>query len=414
VAKSTFEKFFHKQKISNYSMSITTLKLKPNEERRLLAGHLWIYSNEVDVAATPLKNFKLGELVKIVSARDQELGLGYINPKNLLCVRLLTRKVGEKINADFFATRIESALILRERCFQKPFYRLLFAESDFLPGLIVDRFADILVAQITTAGLENLKSEIITALKKTLNPKTIILRNDSKARENEGLTLYTEVVYGEAPDLIYLEENGAQFHAPTLVGQKTGWFFDQRQNRASVLKYVAGKKILDAFSYLGGFGITAAVHGANEVLCIDASEKATDLIKENASLNHVAERVKTINADVAETLKSLARCGETFDLVVLDPPAFIKKQKDFKTGSIAYQNLQELALQLLPAHGLLATFSCSMHMSRDDLLDAVRKASLKIKRPIHIIEELHQAQDHPIHPAIYETNYLKGFILEVL
>jgi len=227
------------------------------------------------------------------------------------------------------------------------------------------------------------------------------------------LPLEVEIAHGILPPTINVVENGLQFVMEIEHGQKTGWFFDQRVNRAAIWRYVKNKRVLDVFSYVGAFGVGAATHGATEVICIDSSEKALALIHENAALNNVASLVQTKAADAFAALKQLAESKELFDVIILDPPAFIKKQKDLKMGTEAYLRLHELALKILAPHGILCTTSCSLHFTRDLLLDVVRKAALHSKRETRILEQLHQAPDHPMHPAIAETNYLKGFCIAV-
>lgn len=391
-------------------MRLEALYLKRNEERRLLAGHLWIYSNEIDTVKSPLKNFQPGDLVEVISAQGKKLGISYLNPKTLLAARFLTKK-HNAIDLDFFLERIGNALKFRELCFSKPYYRLVFGESDYLPGLVVDRFNDILVVQITTWGMERLQDKIIAALVKLLNPTTILLRNDTPIRELEGLKLYTATAHGASKNIASLIENDVKFKAPILEGQKTGWFYDQRQNRLASSKYVSGKRVLDLYSYIGSFGIEAAVFGASEVCCIDSSAKAIALAKENAELNGVSTKVHCLENDAEKAMSQFKQNREYFDVIALDPPALIKKSKDIVAGSKFYQRLQELALQLLTKSGILVTTSCSMHLNRDAFLSIIRKASLSVDRKVSILEELHQAQDHPIHLAIPETNYLKGFII---
>ncbi|MBU0744271.1 MAG: class I SAM-dependent rRNA methyltransferase [Gammaproteobacteria bacterium] len=391
-----------------------TLFLRKNEERRLLAGHLWIYSNEVDTKLSPLKSFSPGELVEIRTAFNKVLGLGYINPNTLLCARLLTSNKHEQIDTDFFITRIKQALIRREMCFAKPFYRLIFSESDQLPGLIVDRFDNVLVVQLNTAGTENLKDKIVEALIHTLNPEAILLRNNSHIRTTENLPSSIETAYGEPPEQVTLEENGVLFSAAIKTGQKTGWFYDQNYNRSRLATYVKNKNVLDVFSYSGGFGITAAASGAAAVTCIDSSENALEQLQQNADLNDVSDKITTICDDAFSALKNLQNNVKLFEVIVLDPPAFIKRQKDIPAGVDAYLRLHRAAMRILQPHGILLTTSCSLHLSRDMLLDVLRQAMIKEKREMVIFEQLHQSPDHPVHPAIMETNYLKGFIAQVL
>jgi 23S rRNA (cytosine1962-C5)-methyltransferase len=392
-------------------MNLPKIQLKKDEERRLLAGHLWIYSNEIDTNATPLKQFKPGELVTITNANFKKLGIGYINPNNLLCVRVLTRNSEQIIDQGFFNQRILNALALRERYFAKPYYRLVFGESDYLPGLIVDRYAETLVVQINTAGMEQLKPLIIEALLTTIKPQHILLRNDSESRLLEGLTTYIEPAFSQPPEMIELEENGIKFNAPIYSGQKTGWFYDHRYNRSRLMDYVKDKRVLDVCSYIGGWGVTAANFGAETVTCIDSSVKSLELAIANARKNKLAEKIQIMADDAFDAMLQLIDSQEQFDVIILDPPAFIKKRKDMSNGLKAYERLNRLALRLLAPNGILFTSSCSMHLSRDDLLNIVRKAGLSTEKNITIVEQLHQAQDHPIHPAIKETEYLKGFVV---
>lgn len=393
---------------------MNSITLKKNEERRLLAGHLWVYSNEIDTKISPLKNFQPGELVTIKTSHNQSLGVGYINPNTLLCARLLTHNSNEKIDCAFFIARIKQALALRELCFDKPFYRLIFSESDQLPGLVVDRFDDVLVVQINTAGMENLKELIVEALVQVIKPNAILWHNKSSVRTTENLPVYIEAAYGNPPEQVELEENNIRFVAAIKEGQKTGWFYDQRNNRARLIPYVKNKNILDVFSYSGSFGINAAVHGAQNITCVDASEFALNQIKQNAKLNNISTKIETICADAFQALKDLHKTQKSFDTIILDPPAFIKRRKDIETGVNAYLRLHRLALKILRPAGILVTTSCSLHLSRDMLLDALRQATLQEKRSAIIIEQLHQAQDHPVHPTISETDYLKGFIAKIL
>jgi len=400
------------QEIIKYMKLYSNLYLKSREEKRLLAGHLWVYSNEIDTKKSPLARFKVGELVVIKSSNDRSLGIGYINPHNLLCARLLTKNE-QLIDKSFFEQRIRQALILRECCFKQPFYRLVFGESDYLPGLIVDRFEDNLVVQITTWGMESFKPIIVDVLVSIFSPKSILLRNDSSGRELEGLPLNVEVAYGEPPQEIIMEENNSKFYLSLLTGQKTGWFYDQKLNRSRLKDYVNNKTVLDVCSYLGGWGIQAANFGARKVCCVDSSELAVNYIKRNIELNNLTSCVEAVRDDAFEALKKLLAQQNKFEVIILDPPAFIKKSKDLMNGVNAYLRLHELALRLLESNGILFTCSCSMHLSRNALLDIIRKAGLASKTSPRIVEQLHQAQDHPIHPAIAETEYLKGFVVAV-
>ena len=316
-------------------MSFPVLVLKPQADRRLKLGHLWIYSNEVDVEKSPLKSFGMGQQALVTAHNGKPLGIALINPNGLICGRLVSRDEKLPLNKSLLVHRIKQSLALRELAFDEPFYRLIYGDADLLPGLVVDRFGDYLVVQIAGAGMELVKDEIVAALVQVLNPVGVLLSNEHSARVLEELPEYTEVAYGEVPDKVELVENNTRFLAPLQGGQKTGWFYDHRMNRAQLQQYVQGKRVLDVFSYIGGWGIQAAVAGAREVYCVDASEAAVDAVLENAQLNGVEDRVAGIQGKAIDVLKELIAADERFDVVVLDPPAFIKKSKDQKAGEAA-------------------------------------------------------------------------------
>lgn len=394
-------------------MSYPVLVLKPQADRRLKLGHLWIYSNEVDVEKSPLKSFGVGEQALVTTHSGKPLGIALINPNSLICGRLVSRDEKHPLNKSLLVHRIKQALALREMAFDEPFYRLVYGDADLLPGLVVDRFGDYLVVQIAGAGMELVKDEIVAALVQVLDPTGILLSNEHSARVLEGLPEYSEVVYGDVPEKVELVENNTRFLAPVHGGQKTGWFYDHRMNRAQLQQYVQGKRVLDVFSYIGGWGIQAAVAGASEVYCVDASDAAIDAVLENAHLNGVADRVAGIQGKAIEVLKELIANDERFDVVVLDPPAFIKKRKDQKAGEAAYRHINELGMRLLGRDGLLVSASCSMHLGKDTLLEIVRAAGRHLDRHVQIIGQGGQGPDHPVHPAIPETDYLKAVFARV-
>ncbi len=389
------------------------LVLKSQADRRLKLGHLWIYSNEVDVERSPLKSFAPGQQVSVVASNGKFLGLALMNPQGLICARLVSRDEKYPLNKSLLVHRIKQSLALREMAFSAPYYRLIFGDADLLPGLVVDRFGDYLVVQIASSGMELLKDDIVAALVQTLKPRGILLSNDHSARALENLPEYAQVAYGEVPDEVELSENGARFMAPIAGGQKTGWFYDHRINRAQLNTYVRDKRVLDVFSYIGGWGVQAAVAGAREVVCVDVSEAALAGVAHNAALNGVAERVQTLHGKAIDVLKQLVAAGETFDVVVLDPPAFIKRRKDQKAGEAAYRHINELGMRLLGRDGLLVAASCSMHLPRETLTEIVRGAGRHLDRHVQIIGQGGQGPDHPVHPAIAETDYLKAVFARV-
>lgn len=389
------------------------LRLNKNAERRLKAGHLWIYSNEVDVKETPLKNFTGGESAIVEESNGRALGVAYVNPHSLICARIMSRDPSMRLDRSLFIHRFNQALALRERLFNTPFYRLVHGEGDLLPGLVVDRFGDILVVQLNTAGMQGMSEEIVDALDKVLKPSAIVFRNDTGGRRQEGLEAQVEVVKGELPDEVLIEENGVHFVVPVLNGQKTGWFFDHRANREWLNRHVAGKRVLDVFSYVGGWGVQAAASGASDVLCVDSSGPALEQVARNAALNGVHEQVAIAEADAFDALAALKADGEQFDVVVLDPPAFIKKRKDIPNGERAYARLNREAMRLLGRDGLLLSASCSMHLAPERLVDVVRGSVRHQDRHGQILFQGHQGPDHPVHPAIAETAYLKALGVRV-
>ncbi len=395
---------------------LPALRLKRNEDRRLHAGHLWIFSNEVDTQQTPLAKFKAGELVRVLAHNDRALGLAYVNPQSLISARML--ETWKLPDAAWLAARIRAALSLRERLYPKPYYRLVYGESDGLPGLVIDRYGSACVVQIGTAGMEKLKSQIQQALEQVLGCEALLFKNDSSAREMEGLPSYVEAATGKLDALGQVVEDGLEFQAPLAEGQKTGWFFDQAANRRSLVKYVRqGARMLDVFSYVGAWGVRAAHSGAREVLCVDSSAAALELAAANAQRNRINERngcnLTTVRGDAFDVLEDLAKKGSRFDVVVIDPPAFAKRKKELPKALAAYKRLNHLAMQVIAADGILVSCSCSHHVSPEDLQDAIAKAARAADKHLQILEAGGQAPDHPVHPAIPETRYLKAYFCRV-
>ncbi|QIB49779.1 class I SAM-dependent rRNA methyltransferase [Pseudomonas sp. OIL-1] len=395
-------------------MNLPSLRLKSNSDRRIKGGHLWVFSNEVDTAQTPLTVLESGQEVRIETSTGKFLGLATVSPNNLICARLHSRDASAPLDKSLLVHRFKIALSLREKLFDKPFYRLVYGDSDLLPGLVVDRFADYLVVQIATPGMERVREAIIEALVQVFKPAGILFKNDGAARAAEGLPSVVEAVHGEMPERVALEENGVHFEAPVWTGQKTGWFYDHRMNRARLQPYVAGKRVLDLYSYIGGWGVQAAAFGASEVMCVDSSAPALDLVEHNASLNGVADRMAVVEGDVMDALRELKSGGEKFDVVIADPPAFIKKRKDIRNGEAAYRRLNEQAMRLLNKDGILVSASCSMHLAEDRLRDTLLAGSRHLDRHLIIAERGFQGPDHPLHPAIPETGYIKAFFCRVL
>ncbi len=389
---------------------LPVLRLKRNEDRRLHAGHLWIFSNEVDTSQTPLPRFKAGELVRVLAHNDRALGLAYVNPKSLIAARVLeTWKIPDTA---WLAARIRAAMTLRDRLYPKPYYRLVYGESDGLPGLVVDRYGSSCVVQIGTAGMEQLKPQIQQALSQVLGCDALLFKNDSAAREMEGLPSYVEAAKGAFDKPAWVIEDDLEFQAPLAEGQKTGWFFDQAANRRALSKYVRpGSRVLDVFSYVGAWGIRAAHLGASEVTCVDSSAAALELAAANAERNRV--KLVTRKGDAFDVLEEFAQRGARFDVVIIDPPAFAKRKKDLPKALAAYKRLNQLAMQVTAAEGILVSCSCSYHVSAEELQDAIAKAARGADKHVQILEMGGQAPDHPVHPAIPETRYLKAYFCRV-
>jgi len=382
------------------------LRLKPNEERRLRAGHLWVYSNEIDTERTPLKILPAGALCRVVDSRSNPLGTAYVNPHALLCARLLTGQGDAEIDAGWFGRRLRAAAALRERLYAQPYYRLVHGEADGLPGLVIDRYGDVFVVQIGTAGMENLKAQLLDSLQAEFKPRGVVLRNDTAAREAESLPLYVEDI-GAVPQTVVIDEAGVRFEVAMHGGQKTGWFYDQRDNRDRLGRYARDGRVLDVFSYVGSWALRAHGFGAKEVSCIDSSALALEAAGHNAQLNGAA--LELLQGQALEVLKQLAADGRRFELVIVDPPALIKRKKDHEEGLSLYSRLNRAALNLLTPGGFLVSCSCSYHLEPAELQRLLLRESRASGRRLQILEQGGQGPDHPVHPAIPETRYLKAY-----
>jgi len=392
--------------------SARVLRLKRGEERRLAAGHVWVFSNEIDTGSTPLTAFAPGVVAQVRTQRDAFVGYACVNPHALICARIVSRDEARPVDAALIERRLRAALALRERLASAPYYRWVFGESDQLPGLVLDRYGDVIVGQIATAGMEALRDEVAAAVRAVLAPAVLFWKNDSAARELEHLPQVAEAAFGAVPGNIEVTEGGLSFTAPLAAGQKTGWFYDQTANRARLARYIpAGARVLDVCSYVGAWAVTALAHGAARAHCVDASQAALDFARLNAARNGTA--VEVMCADAFEALQTLGEQGERFELVILDPPAFIKRKKDIPQGQAAYRKLNQLALGLLADEGLLVSCSCSYHLAAEELLNAIQSAARRSGRFVQILEAGGQSPDHPVHPAIPETRYLKAFFCRV-
>lgn len=384
-----------------------TVKLKNKEERRILRGHPWVFSNELQNIPAELSP---GELVDVLDHQGRFIGRGYINPHTLIAVRILTRKQ-EDIDAGFFRRRISSARSLREMLGFGDSFRAVFGEGDGLPGLIVDKYADTLVVQSSTAGIDGLLGIIIAALKEVYSPQSIVLRNDTASRGIEGLTQEQRVIHGTAAGPVLIEESGLKYTVDVLEGQKTGFFFDQRENRQALKDYVRGKRTLDCFCYVGAWSLNAARFGASEVIGLDSSQKAVDLATANAVLNGLSAQF--IVVDVFEELRKLEKQHERFNCIILDPPAFVKSRAKIREGLKGYKEINLRAMKLLEPGGALVTCSCSHHVDQDLFKEMLIDAAYSAGRQARLLEMRSQARDHPVLLAARETQYLKCAILVI-
>lgn len=376
---------------------------------RILAGHLWIFSNEL---STSPKDFEPGVIVEVYDNRDTFLGIGYINPHSLISIRLLTRE-REKINADFFRKRINSALDYRRRFLSDMnSYRAVYSEGDFLPGLVVDKYADCLVVQFLTLGMEKMKDAIIEILDETFAPSVIVLRNDSQSRRLEGLPLEKKIVKGSLASLPLIKEGGVVIEVDPMSGQKTGFFLDQRENRLRLSSYITKGKGLDLFCYSGAWALQLAKNGAF-VTCVDDSESAISLARKNFQLNNLLSNSDFIKDDVFEFLKREVSSGNEYDFIVLDPPAFVKSRAKIKEALRGYREINAMAMRLVKRGGILATSSCSYHIERTVFLDILRDAARDSGRTVRLLEYRSQGSDHPILLSVPETEYLKCAFLEL-
>ena len=383
--------------------------LKPHEETRILEGHPWIFRNEV---ASFEGEIISGGIVDVYSSRDIFIGRGYLNFASKILIRVLTYDIDEVIDEAFFERRITSAINMRKDIRGNNSCRLIFSEADYLPGLIVDRYGDYVVIEISTLGMDLWREVIVKVIRKLLNPLGIYERSDNSSRKKEGLEPVLGFVGEKFDTNIVIEENGFKMNVDLANGQKTGYFLDQTENRANIKNYVAGKKVLDCFSHTGAFGIHAAGFGAREVTSVEISHLAVEKIKENIALNGF-NNIKVIEDDAFNYLDEAYNSGDRFDVVILDPPAFTKAKDTVKQAYLGYQKINTLGLKMLNPGGYLITFSCSGNMTADLFLEMLKNASRKAKKQVQLIEYRMQTKDHPMLLANMETLYLKCAVIRV-
>jgi 23S rRNA (cytosine1962-C5)-methyltransferase len=383
------------------------IRLLPGAHTRIAHGHPWVFSNEVTM--TPeAKRIERGAVVRIVGDDGRDFGAAFFNPHSLICARLLAAGGGEEIGRPFIEERLKKALALRQALYAEPYYRLVHAEADGLPGLIVDRLGEVVVCQLNSAGIDRLAEPLLAALTDILDARTVVLRNDTGARELEGLTREVRCEGVPLTGPVVVRENGGEFLAAPSSGQKTGWFFDQRDNRAFVAQLCRGRRVLDLYSYLGGFAIQAARAGAASVRAVDRSEEALALAREAAERNGISDRTEFVLGSVFDYLEEPAHRSERFDVVICDPPAFVKSRKALASGVKGYRKLAGLAAPLVAEGGFLFVASCSQAVEPERFERESAIGLGKAGRRARLIRSAGAGPDHPIHPHLPQSAYLKA------
>ena len=384
--------------------------LLPGKEKRVYSGHPWVFRSDI---ARVEGEFLPGDIVDIVSSRGRFLARGYYNPNSQIALRIMTYKEDEQVDRRLIFRRIHDAVEYRRTFADLKSCRLVFAESDRLPALVVDAFGDVLVLQCLALGMERFKKDVVDALVEEVHPKGIWERNDVPVRKLEGLEMSTGLLYGDVPDRVLMTENGVQFLVDVKEGQKTGFFLDQKENRAAIAPFVKNKSVLDCFTHTGSFALHAGKYGAKEVTGVDISEFACDFATENAKLNGLDDRVHFISANAFDLLSEQSRHGKKYDVIILDPPAFTKTKSAVDSAMRGYKEINLRAMKMIEPGGYLVTCSCSQHvlpeMFREMVLDAAKDAKVLLR----LVEFRTQGKDHPILPYARETQYLKCGIYQV-
>jgi len=392
--------------------ALPSVFLMPGGDRRLRAGHPWVYSNEVRMDAEA-KALPPGAVVALRRVDGKRLGVGTFNARALIAFRLFDADPRTAIDEDFLAQRLRRALALRQRLYAEPYYRLVHGEADGLPGLVADRFGDVLVLQLGTAGMEALLERLLAAVDAVLAPGAVVLRGDGAFRAAENLERSVRVAKGRLAAPVAVREAGMAFPADVVEGQKTGWFFDQRDNRAFVAALAGGATMLDVFCHGAAFGVGAAARGATDVLGIDSSERALELGHEAARLNGVADRCRFLHGDAFRHLEELGGAGARFQVVAADPPAFVKSKKDLKSGLRGYRKLARLAARLVAPGGFLFLASCSYNVETAPFAKEVAAGLRGAGRTGRVIRSAGAGPDHPVHPFLAESAYLKTVVLHL-
>ncbi|NQW01097.1 MAG: class I SAM-dependent rRNA methyltransferase [Rhodospirillales bacterium] len=388
------------------------IRLRKGADKRFKNGHSWVYSNEIDMDDAA-KALAPGTVVQLLRSDKKEMGVGTFNPHTLISYRGFSRTGSRDISSKFIKDRLTRALELRNALFSEPYYRLVHGDADGLPGLVIDRFDDTLVIQTATAGMDNMLERVISVLEQTINPATIIIANDGAFRNLESLETYSKIAKGQVDGPIRVRENGLTFFADPLDGQKTGWFYDQRPNRAFVAGLAKGRTVLDLYSYAGGFGVTAAAKSAESVLMIDRSERALALARQAAEANGVAEACQFSATEVFAALERFQEEKRRFGLVIADPPAFIKTKKDVGAGIKGYKKLARLSATAVEPQGFLLIASCSHNMHEDRFVEETSRGIGEAGRSPRLIYRAGAGPDHPVHPFMPETAYLKALVFQL-
>ncbi len=390
------------------------ITLKKNEDKRILNGHLWIFSNEIGPDKSVDDTPQAGDIVEVHNRAGTFLGKGFYNPSSLIAVRLLTRQQDEAIDFEYFRKRISSALQLRRQMYpDAETFRIVHGESDFLPGLIIDKYNDYVSVQTFSYGMDSRLTLICDVLDSLLHPTAIIERNEALLRQLEDLPQKKGILRG-AGHQTTINEHDIKYEVDLLEGQKTGFFLDQRENRYALRRYVKGMRVLDCFCNNGGFALNAAYAEASEVIGVDVSDVAITIASNNAKLNKLDQRTRFVTADVFEYLRSSASHGEKFDVINLDPPSFAKNKKTVHQAIRGYKELHTLALSLLTPNGILATSSCSHHIYEETFLDIINNCTRESDSEVSLLEWRGASQDHPVLLAMPETGYLKFGIFRVI
>jgi 23S rRNA (cytosine1962-C5)-methyltransferase len=387
-------------------MRYPAVHLLQGQDRRLRAGHPWVFSNELRMDAAA-KALPPGESVCLIAADGKPLALAQFNPRSLIAARVVTRNTSATLDAAFLERRLARALRLRDRLFEKPFYRLVHAEADGLPGLVIDRFGDALVCQLNGAGMARQEGALLDILDRVMEPRIVVLRNDSPVRELEGLPIEVRIAKGETGGPVEVEESGMIFLAALVEGQKTGWYFDQRDNRAFAARLARGLRVLDLYSYSAGFGLLAAAAGASDVVAVDRSQLGLDLARASAERNGLADRLTTDREEVFGALDRLAAEKARFGVVIADPPSFVRSKKELKPGLRGYRKLARACGAVVGEEGFLAIACCSHNVPAEAFADEVRKGLRDAGRGGRLLRQAGAGPDHPSHPALPETSYLK-------